>query len=187
MTDWDDAVAQMQVCRRCPLAESRRHVVVYRGGSRPSVLFVGEAPGRSEDETGLPFVGRAGKILDRAIAELGLREEDWGVTNEFMCRPPGNVYDRHAASACRPWLDLKIRLLGPRLLVPLGAHPLRALLPGTGPILTVAGTLHASERGPVFPLLHPAATVRRIAYAERWNHDVAQLRELLPRFLRGEH
>lgn len=176
---WPEAVAEMATCQRCHLASQRTHVVVYRGSEHPAILFLGEAPGRKEDETGLPFMGRAGQILDRAIASMALEESRWGITNVFMCRPPGNRFDPVAARACRPWLLVKLQLLAPKLVVTLGAHPLEALVPGAGPILQVSGHLVASGGRQVFPLLHPAATVRRKAYAQRWAEDLESLRTTL--------
>lgn len=169
----------MAACERCHLASQRANVVIYRGGESPALLFVGEAPGRKEDETGLPFMGRAGQILDRAIASLELEAGTWGVINVFMCRPPRNKFDPVAARACRPWLDLKLQLLAPRLVVTLGAHPLEALVPGSDPVMSTSGRLLESGGYRVFPLLHPAATVRRRAYAERWIEDLEGLKATL--------
>jgi DNA polymerase len=176
---WQEAVAEMTVCQRCHLAKTRKNVVVYRGSAKPRILFVGEAPGRREDESGLPFMGSAGKILDRAIAELAISESEIGITNVFMCRPPGNVFDPVAAAACRPWLELKVRLLDPRVIVTLGANPLRSFNAGAGPITSEAGHAFDWHRRKIFPMLHPASTLRRRAYAQRWKEDISGLKALL--------
>jgi len=169
----------MAVCQRCHLAKSRKNVVIYRGSPKPFLLFVGEAPGRTEDESGLPFMGSAGKILDKAIVEIGVKERDYGITNVFMCRPPGNMFDPVAAASCRPWLELKVRLLDPRVIVTLGAHALKAFNQEAGSITTEAGHPFDWHRLKVFPMLHPASTLRRRAFAERWKTDILALKALL--------
>jgi uracil-DNA glycosylase family 4 len=175
----------MRACTRCHLARTRLHVAPYRGSPSPRILFIGEAPGGQEDKKGLPFVGPAGRILDRALQELALPPEDYGITNVFMCRPEGNKFDERAADACAPWFDLKIARLKPRGIVTLGSHALERLLPAELPITRAAGRLTRWGETPVFPMVHPAATLRAPAYAERWKHDLATLKESLP-ILRGE-
>ena len=155
-------------------------MVVYRGPPRPWLLFVGEAPGRSEDEEGIPFVGRAGRILEEAAASSGLRATEWGVTNVIMCRPPKNRFDRRAALACRPWLGAKVASLAPAILVTLGANALEAFLPEKLPVSQAAGVPHAWEGRVLFPMLHPAATLHSKAFAQRWKKDWERLGELLP-------
>lgn len=182
--EWSGLVKRMSGCDRCALAGSRRHVVIYRGGPSPWLLFVGEAPGRQEDEQGLPFVGRAGQLLDTAALGAGLRPEDWGVTNVIMCRPPQNRFDREAASACRPWLGAKVAALRPKVIATLGSHALEAFLPEELPISSAAGRLLSWSGLPLFPMLHPASTLRARAYAERWREDWAKFARVLP-VLRG--
>lgn len=177
---WGTLAARMSTCQRCSLARDRRQVVIYRGPPSPWLLFVGEAPGRSEDEQGLPFVGRAGKILDGAAASAGLAGWEWGVTNVVMCRPPQNRFDRNAAMACRPWLGEKIAALAPRVLVTLGANALEAFLPGELPVSEAAGRAHTWEGRVLFPMLHPAATLHSKAFAERWRSDWTRFGSLVP-------
>jgi uracil-DNA glycosylase len=149
--------------------------VVYRGGLAPRVVFVGEAPGAEEDRTGLPFVGRSGKILDRAIASLGLDDEEFGVLNVLKCRPPENRFDPRAAGACRPYLDRQLALLRPEVLVTLGAKALATVDPNAPPMLVAAGHPIAGVGTPHFPLLHPAATLRSRRLRERWESDLRAL------------
>ncbi len=149
--------------------------MVYRGSYRPRAVFVGEAPGAEEDRLGLPFVGRSGAILDRAIRDLGPDLGEFGVLNVLKCRPPKNRFDVAAARTCRPYLERQLDLLRPAVLVPLGAKALRALAPDLPPVLTAAGRPWATSRGPVFPLVHPAATLRSRRLAERWKKDVGLL------------
>ncbi len=179
-TPWERLLPEMQRCARCDLASTRRQVVVYRGPPRPFFLFVGEAPGAQEDLQGLPFVGRAGRLLDAAAASSGLRPEEWGVTNVLMCRPPENRFLREAASSCRPWLSSKVASLAPQVLITLGANALEAFLPEALPVSSATGrTLRWGGR-PLFPMLHPAATLHSRAFADRWRQDWASFAQALP-------
>jgi uracil-DNA glycosylase len=177
---WEVLEPEMRACQRCHLSQTRTQVVTYRGADHPWLLIVGEAPGREEDRQGRPFVGRAGSILDRAVGGTGLTPQEWGVTNVVMCRPPGNRFDREAARACRPWLASKVASLAPSVVVTLGTHALESFLPSALPMMSSAGKVLAWEGGPLFPMLHPAATLRSKVYKERWEGDWARFRELLP-------
>jgi len=174
-SDFESLTEEIVRCRLCPLGHTRTNAVVYRGGLAPRVVFVGEAPGVAEDRAGIPFVGRSGRILDEGIARLGLRESEFGVLNVLKCRPPGNRFDRAAASTCRPYLDRQLVLLRPELLVSLGAWALRALDPSAPPVLKAAGHLRPAPRGELFPLVHPAATLRSRRLRERWDRDLSTL------------
>jgi DNA polymerase len=147
------------------------------------VVFVGEAPGTKEDEVGLPFVGRAGKLLDRAIGELGLSADEVGILNLFKCHPPENRFNALAAETCRPYLERQLELLRPRLLVSLGAHALRQLDPNPASLTAAAGAPRSQSHQILFPLFHPAATFRSRAAAQRWKHDLEELRRSLPRLV----
>jgi DNA polymerase len=149
--------------------------VVYRGGSFPWLVFVGEAPGAKEDQEGVPFVGRSGRVLDDAVRSLGLPDGATGILNVLKCRPPGNRFDRRAAATCRPFLDRQLDLLRPSLLVSLGASALRTLDPKAPPVLRASGRWRKGPRGPLFPMLHPAAALRSTRLKERWEHDVRAL------------
>jgi uracil-DNA glycosylase len=128
----------------------------------------------------VPFVGRSGRRLDTAITSLGLDASEFGVLNLVKCRPPRNRFDHRAERTCRPFLDRQLALLRPRLLVTLGANPLRAIDPEAPPVLRAAGTLRPGPRPPpVFPLVHPAAALRSRAWNERWQQDVRRLAQCI--------
>jgi uracil-DNA glycosylase len=171
---WEHLTAEIQQCTRCPLHRTRTQAVVYRGARHPRIVFVGEAPGAEEDRVGLPFVGRAGRRLDAAIATLGLSHQEYGILNLVKCRPPRNVFLASAARTCRPYLDRQLDLLRPQLLVTLGARALEALDPTAPRVLQCAGRPRGSGRVPLFPLVHPAA-LRSRAMARRWNDDLRAL------------
>ena len=133
-------------CRRCGLADSRQHVVVGRGNQAARLLLIGEAPGAEEDASGLPFVGRAGKLLEQLLAEAGFdSERDLFIANVIKCRPPGNRKPSRAEiAACLPWLAQQIARQRPQLIGLLGATALEALLGIKGGITKLRGQwLHA--------------------------------------------
>jgi uracil-DNA glycosylase len=169
---WERLSGGIRTCQLCPLGKVRTQAVVYRGGLAPRVVFIGEAPGAEEDRTGLPFVGRSGRELDRAVRSLGLSSEEYGVLNVLKCRPPANRFDPAAARTCRPYLDQQLDLLRPDIIVTLGAHALRAVDPTAAPMLKAAGRPRIHEKPPLFPLIHPAAALRSRRLRERWEQDV---------------
>jgi len=142
-------------------------------------VFVGEAPGAEEDRTGLPFVGRSGRLLDRAVATLGLSENEFGMLNVLKCRPPQNRFDRAAARACRPYLDRQLELLRPEVVVTLGARALAAFEPVALPMLAAAGHPRPGAEPAHFPLIHPAAALRSRRMHDRWETDLRALGEWL--------
>ncbi|MBC7084910.1 MAG: uracil-DNA glycosylase [Methanomethylovorans sp.] len=108
-------------CKRCQLHENATNKVIMRGGKHPKVLFVGEAPGKNEDETGIPFCGRAGKILDELIDYMGLKENEYAIINTVKCRPPNNRKPTHKEIlTCQPFLYAQIELLNPKIIILLG-------------------------------------------------------------------
>ena len=141
-------------------------------------MIVGEAPGRFEDEQGRPFVGRAGQLLDEALAEAGLTRSDVFITNVVKARPPGNRDPTKAEVAhWMPVLEQQLALVAPRLVVPLGRHALAHFAPGVR-----IGESHGraiSERGrELFPLYHPAAALRSTKLRETLLGDARALGEL---------
>jgi len=181
---WNALSAEIRNCQLCPLARTRTHAVVYKGGLAPRLVFLGEAPGAEEDRLGVPFVGRSGKELDRAIERLALRSEEYGVLNVLKCRPPENRFDRVAARTCRPYLDRQLAWLRPEVVITLGSHALRTLDPEAPPVLVAAGHPILDRGLPHFPLLHPAAALRSRRWRERWEHDLRALGSWLERYPR---
>ena len=177
-------MADVSGCTRCALATTRSHVVIYRGSLRPRLLFVGEAPGAEEDRAGIPFVGRAGRKLDEAIAQLPVPPDGFGIVNLLKCRPPANRFDRAAEKVCRPFLDRQMALLRPQLFVTLGAHAFRTFVGPDRGLMEAAGATVQVDGRTIFPLIHPAATFRSTRFARRWDHDVGVLSHELPALLR---
>ena len=155
-----------QGCTACPeLAATRRRVVpgVVPPGAR--LLVMGEAPGAQEDESGRPFVGRSGQLLDELLAEVGVDRADVGVLNTVKCRPPGNrPPTRPESAACRGWTERQLQLAAPSVVVALGLSATRWFL-GPGTLSSLRGRLHPLEGGPVpglrvLPTYHPSAAIR---------------------------
>lgn len=149
-------------CQACPLADSRRQVVVGRGHPQARLLLVGEAPGAEEDVSGRPFVGRSGRLLDRLLAEAGLdRERDLYIANIVKCRPPQNRRPTAAEmAACRPWLDRQLALLDPPLILLAGATALAGLLGIRSGISRLRGQWQTWQGRQLLPLFHPAYLLR---------------------------
>ena len=133
-------------CRLCPLCETRRNIVFGTGSQDARVVLVGEAPGANEDEQGLPFVGRAGELLDRMLAQAALMpREDVYIANVLKCRPPGNRDPRpDEVQLCSPYLREQIRSIWPDIIMPMGNPATRFIL------RTEAGITHL--RGKVFKM-----------------------------------
>lgn len=109
------------ICTRCPLHKSAIKRVIGKGSCNPKVMFIGEAPGNSENKSGIPFYGRAGKELDKMVEYMGLMERDWMVTNTVKCHPPENRKPRvNEIECCKPFLLAQIILLDPRVIILLG-------------------------------------------------------------------
>jgi uracil-DNA glycosylase family 4 len=154
--------AAMGECTRCPLHEGRRKIVFGKGAENAEVMFIGEGPGAEEDRQGLPFVGRAGQLLDRMLAAIGMKTSEVYITNIVKCRPPGNR-DPQAleVAACRPFLEAQVRAVGPKIICTLGKPAANALLDNQAPISALRGNWHRFEGVPVLPMFHPAFLLRQ--------------------------
>jgi uracil-DNA glycosylase family 4 len=160
-TTWGGLAAEMSDCTACGLAASRTTVVPGVAPVGARVLLVGEAPGRSEDEGGVPFVGRSGQLLDRVLAEVGLDRADLAVVNTVKCRPPGNrTPTRREQATCRPWLDAQVVALDPAVVVTLGGTALAWALGAGQRIGSVHGHVHEVAGRPLVPTYHPSAALR---------------------------
>lgn len=158
---WDALTHQIRSCTTCPeLASTRATVVVGTAPPGARLLVVGEAPGAQEDETGVPFVGRSGQLLDSLLAEAGLPREQVAVLNTVKCRPPANrVPTRVETASCRPWLEQQLALLEPALVVTLGLSAAGWFL-GRATLSAVRGRVHEVDGRRVLPTYHPAAALR---------------------------
>ncbi len=150
----------LENCQACGLAETRMQVVFGTGPHNARLMLVGEAPGRTEDEGGQPFMGAAGKILMAQLQRIGLTREDVYIANTVKCRPPKNRNPRRdELAACTPHLLRQVDLVHPRVLVTLGNFATQTVLNTTQPITQLRGALHWSGGTRVVPTFHPAAAL----------------------------
>jgi DNA polymerase len=152
--------AVASTCTRCRLARGRTQVVFGVGDPRADVMFVGEGPGFYEDKQGEPFVGAAGQLLTRLLAEIGLRRQDVYITNTVLCRPPGNrdpLPDE--LESCRPYLAGQIENVQPYVIVTLGNFATRVVLDRAVSISRVRGQRFDVGGRTVLPTFHPAAVL----------------------------
>lgn len=148
-------------CRRCGLSEQRRHVVFGAGDPAADLVLVGEAPGRAEDEQGMPFVGEAGRLLERILFAMGRSRESVYICNVIKCRPPNNRDPRpEEIATCEPFLREQLRLIRPQLIVALGRFAAQTLLDTRTPIGRLRGEWHEYAGIPLMPTFHPAYLLR---------------------------
>ena len=162
MTDLPGVRGWVGDCQRCKLAGARKNIVFGQGNPNAALMFVGEAPGADEDEQGLAFVGRAGQLLTDII-EKGLKmpRADVFIANVLMCRPPGNRNpEPDEILSCQPFLEKKIELIRPRVLVGLGKFAGQWLLKTAEPISRIRGRVGDYHGIKVVPTYHPAYLLR---------------------------
>lgn len=173
-----------QSCTRCDLWESRTNAVVGSGSLDAEIVLVGEAPGRTEDESGLPFVGRAGKLLDDILGKAGLSRDDVFVMNVVKCRPPNNRRPKKVEMrSCEPYLVEQLEIIEPRVIAPMGNSPLSYFFRRYGLGRAVIGDVHGEEyrvdatwgRVTLFPLYHPAAAIYNRGLTEMLEEDMKRL------------
>ncbi len=184
-----DAVRdRARVCMRCGLWESRTNAVVGSGSLDTRIVLVGEAPGRTEDERGLPFVGRAGKVLDELLGKAGLSRDDLFIMNLVKCRPPNNRRPKRAEiGSCEPYLVEQLEIIKPRVIAPMGNSPLGFFLRRYELGRAVIGDVHGEEflvdeswgRVTLFPLYHPAAAIYNRGLTEALEDDMKRLAGLM--------
>ena len=158
-----DALTQViDGCERCKLSGGRTHIVFGVGNPNAELMFVGEGPGQDEDQQGIPFVGRAGKLLTDIITKgMGLDREEVYIANVVKCRPPGNRNpEPDEIVACEPFLHKQIALIRPKVMVTLGTFATQVLLKNRTPISRQRGEWHQYKGVPVMPTFHPAYLLR---------------------------
>jgi uracil-DNA glycosylase len=161
---WDELAAVARDCVACPeLASTRQHVVVgdVPASGRPRLVLVGEAPGATEDETGRPFVGRSGQLLDQLLGEAGLDRAQAAVLNIVKCRPPGNRTPKAPEVArCSGWLRRQLELLDAPVVVALGLSSAKWFLGPRTVLAAVRGRPHDLDGRAVWATYHPSAAIR---------------------------
>lgn len=180
----DELAAILQRFDGCSLKATAKNLAFYRGAPKARVMLVGEAPGREEDQEGKPFVGRAGQLLDKMLAAVGLGEADVHITNIVYWRPPGNrTPTPQEAQVCRPFLERQVELVEPDFIIPLGGAAAKHLLDVPDGIMRLRGKLkpltigrHATQ---AIATLHPAYLLRTPGAKRQAWRDLLTLRALL--------
>jgi len=182
-------------CKACGLCETRKSVVLFRGNPEARLMIVGEGPGQYEDETGLPFVGKAGQLLDKILASVNIdKDKDVYICNVVKCRPPGNrTPTDEEAAACRQYLDAQLDLVEPEIILLAGATAMRAVLQHKYPISKVRGSWFAFKNGAkVMPVFHPSYLLRNDSRAKgspKWLmwQDIQEVKRRLDGNRRGHY
>ena len=165
--------ASLQGCQLCPLCEQRKNIVFGRGNQHAKLVLVGEAPGREEDEQGLPFVGEAGRLLDRILFAMQLSPDEVYICNVIKCRPPHNRDpEPNEIAACEQFLKRQLAAIAPQLIVTLGRFAAQTLLQTKDPISRLRGHWREYEGIPLMPTFHPAYLLRNPAGKREVWHDM---------------
>jgi uracil-DNA glycosylase len=177
---------QAQQCTACPLHQTRTTVVFGAGNADADLMFIGEAPGANEDKLGLPFVGRAGKLLDQLLEEVGLDRAEVFITNTVRCRPPGNRDPHpHEIESCHHYLRSQVELIEPKVICTLGNFSTKLLRGDPTGISRLHGQDEVRTIGArsirLMPLFHPAAALYTPSTLQTLRDDFARLPELLAR------
>ena len=149
-------------CTSCSLSETRKNVVVGKGNEAAHIVIIGEGPGEQEDNTGLPFVGRAGKMLDTALSSVDIDPlNDCYITNIVKCRPPDNRKPTpNEAEACMPWLNEQINLMNPKIIILAGSTAVESFLGIKEPISKIRGQWIEKNNIKYMPIFHPSYLLR---------------------------
>jgi len=175
-----DVIADIGDCHRCRLHAGRTKIVFGEGSPQTRLVFVGEGPGFEEDQQGRPFVGRAGKLLDKMIKALGFRREDVYICNVVKCRPPDNrtpLLDE--IQTCSSFLFRQLEVIAPAVICALGACAAQTLLGTTRPISNLRSKRHSWRGMPLVCTFHPAYLLRNASQkASAWQ-DLLIVHEIL--------
>jgi DNA polymerase len=176
---YENLAQQIKSCKKCRLCETAIQAVVGEGSLDARIIFIGEAPGKNEDESGRPFVGRAGKLLNLLVEELGLKREDVWIGNIIKHRPPKNRDpQKDEIDACRDFLTQQIAIINPDIIVTLGRFSFNYFIPD-GKIGTERGKLIDMGSYKVFPVYHPAAALRNKNFLNTLRCDFTTLSEIM--------
>lgn len=167
-------------CLRCPLGSQRKNFVFGDGSPNARVVFIGEAPGEQEDRKGLPFVGRAGELLNTMLEQIEWRRQDVYICNILKCRPPNNRDpDPEEIGHCEPYLHEQLRLLDPDWVVALGRVSAQVLLRTKAPLRVLRGSVHKYRDKPFWVTYHTAALLRNQNLMGDAHQDLLNLKHMV--------
>jgi DNA polymerase len=170
---------EIRHCQKCELARYRNQVVPGEGVENADIMFIGEAPGRNEDQQGRPFVGPAGKFLDELLDLINLNRKQVYIANVIKCRPQGNRDPLpQEIITCRPWLERQIRLINPQIIVTLGRYSMALYFPQKS-IGKIHGTAEKHDDIIYYAMYHPAAALHQQNLRETIKADMLKIPQLL--------
>ncbi|GHV29405.1 hypothetical protein FACS189481_2110 [Clostridia bacterium] len=180
---FEDLRDEVRSCQKCELHQTRKNAVFGEGDENAKILFIGEAPGRQEDEKGVPFVGHSGKVLDRMLAAVELnRNEGIFITNIIKCRPPNNIDPiEEQQKACSRYLKRQIELINPQIVICLGRIAAYNLLGPEYRVTKDHGRIYEKDGIYIMGMYHPAALLRSNQHKEEAFKDFLLLKEFLKR------
>ncbi len=178
----DDVATAARACTKCFLAEGRANVVPGEGNPKADLLLVGEGPGQTEDQTGRPFVGRAGELLTEILRAIGFERDQVFICNVVKCRPPQNRKPLpDEMSSCSPFLEAQLALIRPKVILALGATAAEALLQSKRSLADLRLKVHSYRGTPLVVTYHPAALLRNPNWKKPTWDDVRIARQLIER------
>lgn len=179
---------EILTCKKCNLVQTRKNAVMGEGNPHAKVMFIGEGPGRDEDELGRPFVGRAGQLLDKMLASIGFTRNDVYIANVLKCRPPGNRDpEPNEAAACIGFLRAQVAIIQPKIIVCLGRISAAYILGQPIHITQDRGKWHEVKGFYIIPTYHPAALLRNELWKKDAYRDLLAIRAKYEELTGGEH
>jgi DNA polymerase len=171
---------EVRECTLCALHRTRTKAVPGAGDAHARIMVVGEAPGKNEDQEGLPFVGQAGQLLNKLLESVGINRDEVYITNIIKCRPPGNRDPLpQEVTSCSAYLDRQVELIRPAVILLLGRHAVQRLLPGSAGISRIHGQLVERGDRAYVPLYHPAAALYNTFLVDTLKVDFRRVRGYL--------
>ena len=175
---WKELYSEINGCQKCRLCEQRTNKVIGEGDPKATIMFIGEGPGRDEDLSGRPFVGRAGQLLDKMIGAIGFRREEVYIANVVKCRPPNNrTPEESEADECLPYLRVQFALIRPKIIVCLGATAAKYIYDPNVRITRDRGVWKEKKGVWILPTYHPAALLRDESKKREAWEDMQKLKQ----------
>ena len=159
--NWEELEEACNSCNKCKLCSGRKNVVIGTGNKKAKIMFIGEGPGADEDMQGIPFVGKAGQLMNKAFEGVGINREEVYIANIVKCRPPQNRNpEKDEAEACKEYLETQISLINPEIIVLLGSVALKNVLGEEYGITSARGKWVEKDGRKIIATFHPAALLR---------------------------
>jgi len=188
MAQLNNLMSEVKLCSKCELCKNRTNTVFYDGCENAPVMFIGEAPGKNEDETGIPFIGRAGQLLRKFMFEVGYKAGDFYIANTVKCRPPENRKPTNKEKeACYGYLEQQIKLVNPKIIVLVGATAMESFIEAKTTITKARGEFFereiAGKLRKFIPIFHPSYLLRQHSLEvgsprDLFKKDLTKIREL---------